>query len=195
MTLNPAAASTEGPAPAAWSLVARCAAAAVRLGAGDAAGEAADGCGPTSVPAGETLPSTLKPQFSSCLAASISVSAGQWSRVTTSVWPPRLAIPTYVAPAVLVQPILPPRAPGYVASSEFWFARPTDFFLLILNCALVTSSYFMNDGIVIACRPNSARSYAEVCWPEASSPLGVTATVSPACRCLASALITAMPWA
>jgi hypothetical protein len=35
-----------------------------------------------------------------------------------------------VAPAALVQPILPPNAPGYVASSEFWFHRPTDFFLL-----------------------------------------------------------------
>src|SRR5262245_648938 len=159
MTLNPAAASTEGPDPAAWSRVAGLAAAAVRLEAGDAAGDgAAAGCGPTSVPTGEIVPSTLKPQFSSCLAASISVSAGQWSRVTTSVWPPRLAIPTYVAPAALVQPIFPPSAPGYVASSEFWFHRPTDFFLLILNCALVTWSYCMKAGIVSACRPNSARS-------------------------------------
>src|SRR5690349_20287162 len=159
MALNPAAASTKGPDPAAWSRVAGLAAAAVWPAAGDAAGDGAAGdCGPTSVPAGEIVPSTLKPQFSSCLAASISVSAGQWSRVTTSVWPPRSAIPTYVAPAALVQPIFPPRAPGYVASSEFWFHRPTDFFLLILNCALVTWSYFMKAGIVSDCRPNSARS-------------------------------------
>src|SRR5690349_21558079 len=158
MALNPAAASTEGPVPAAWSRVAAGAAAAVRLAAGDAAADGVAGCGPTSVPTGEIVPSTLKPQFSSCLAAVISVSAGQWSRVTTSVWPPRLAIPTYVAPAALVQPIFPPSAPGYVASSEFWFHRPTDFFLLILNCALVTWSYFMKAGIVSACRPNSARS-------------------------------------
>ena len=33
-----------------------------------------------------------------------------------------------------------------------------------------------------------------MCWSGASSPFGVTATVSSACRCLASALITAMPW-
>ena len=56
----------------------------------DAAGRAA----PTSVPTGLTLPSTAKPQFSRALPASISVSAGQCSRVTISVTPCRLAIPT-----------------------------------------------------------------------------------------------------
>ena len=33
-----------------------------------------------------------------------------------------------------------------------------------------------------------------MCWPGASSPLGVTATVSSACRRLASALMSAIPW-
>jgi hypothetical protein len=46
------------------------------------------------VPIGAILLSTLKPQFSRLFAASISVSAGQCSRVTISVWPFRLAIPT-----------------------------------------------------------------------------------------------------
>ncbi len=81
-----------------------------------------------------------------------------------------------------------------MASSEFWFHRPTDFFLLILNCALVVWSYWRKAGMFSRCRANSARSYADVCWPGASSPLGVMATVSSACRCLASALMPPMPW-
>jgi len=39
------------------------------------------------------LPTAAKPQFSRLLAESISVSAGQCSRVTISVTPFRLAIP------------------------------------------------------------------------------------------------------
>src|SRR6516162_1718022 len=75
--------------------------------------DGAGGCrAPTSVPTGPTLPSTAKPQFSRLLPALISVSAGQCSRVTISVTPCRLAIPTEVAPAALVQPIFPPMAPG-----------------------------------------------------------------------------------
>ena len=63
-----------------------------------------------------------------------------------------------MAPAALVQPILPPSAPGYVSSSEFWFHRPTDFFLLILNWPLVVWSYLRKAGIRSPCRANSARS-------------------------------------
>ena len=89
--LKPAAASTDGPEPAGWARSARSAVTAGREGAGVAAG----GCrGPTSVPTGLTLPSTAKPQFSRFLPALISVSAGQCSRLTISVTPCRLAIPT-----------------------------------------------------------------------------------------------------
>src|SRR5438034_11753968 len=108
--LNPAAASTDGPEPADSARSARSAATAGREGAGVTAG----GCrGPTSVPTGLTFPSTVKPQFSRLSPALISVSAGQCSRLTISVTPCRLAIPTEVAPAALVQPILPPNAPAY----------------------------------------------------------------------------------
>src|SRR6185312_11676354 len=91
--LNPAVASTEGPEP---TDSARSAVTAGRDGAGVApGGVAAGGCfGPTSVPTGLTFPSTAKPQFSRLLPALISVSAGQCSRLTISVTPCRLAIPT-----------------------------------------------------------------------------------------------------
>src|ERR1700678_1737675 len=72
---------------------------------------AAGTSGPTSVPTGATLPSSANPQSSSFSADATSVSAGQCSSVTIRVTPFRRAIPTYVAPAALVQPILPPRAP------------------------------------------------------------------------------------
>src|SRR5712672_2519913 len=108
--LNPAAASTEGPEPTDCARSARCPAAAAGR---DGAGVAEAGCsGPTSVPTGLTFPSTANPQFSRLLPALISVSAGQCSRDTISVTPCRLAIPTKVAPAAPVQPILPPIAPG-----------------------------------------------------------------------------------
>ena len=72
--LNPAAASTDGPAagcePAAT--VAR----AARVGGAAAAGDAEGGCsGPTNAPAGAALPSAAKPQSSSFFAEAISVSA------------------------------------------------------------------------------------------------------------------------
>jgi len=63
-----------------------------------------------------------------------------------------------VAPAALVQPIFPPIAPGYVASSVFWFHRPTDFFLLIRNSPPVVWSYLRKAGIRSPCRANRARS-------------------------------------
>jgi len=90
--LNPAVASTEGPAPAA---PATCGRTARRAATADRAGAGAEGRrGPTSVPTGLTFPSTAKPQFSRPLPAVISVSAGQCSRLTISVTPCRLAIPT-----------------------------------------------------------------------------------------------------
>ena len=95
--LNPAAASTEGPAAgrAAEAALARgAAAAATEATAAGAAGATAGGCsGATSVPAGAILPSTANPQLSRLLAVSISVSAGQCSRVTMSVTPCLVAIP------------------------------------------------------------------------------------------------------
>ena len=98
--LNPAAASTEGPAAgrAAEVALARAAAAAaaaaIEATAAGAAGATAGGCsGATSVPAGAILPSTANPQLSRLLAVSISVSAGQCSRVTMSVTPCLVAIP------------------------------------------------------------------------------------------------------
>jgi hypothetical protein len=63
-----------------------------------------------------------------------------------------------VAPAELVQPILPPTAPGYVVSSEFWLYRVSDLPLEIRNCALIVWSYFRNAGSFSACRANRARS-------------------------------------
>ena len=55
---------------------------------------AAAASGAASVPTGDPLPSAAKPQSSSFSAAVISVSAGQCSRVTMSVTPCRVAIPT-----------------------------------------------------------------------------------------------------
>src|SRR5436190_13251662 len=95
--LNAAVASTEGPDPTDCARSARSAVTAGRDRDADGAGAgvAAGGCfGPTSVPTGLTFPSTAKPQFSRLLPALISVSAGQCSRLTISVTPCRLAIPT-----------------------------------------------------------------------------------------------------
>src|SRR5579859_8127950 len=108
--LNPVVASTDGPL-AAFGRAAtpvRDAPEAVAAGEAEAEAEAeaedeADdedeeaaggGAGPASVPAGATLLSAEKPQSSSFSAAVISVSAGQCSRVTMSVTPCRVAIPT-----------------------------------------------------------------------------------------------------
>jgi hypothetical protein len=92
--LNPAAASTEGPAAGRAAEVALARGVAAEATAAGAAGATAGGCsGATSVPAGAILPSTAKPQLSRLLAASISVSAGQCSRVTMSVTPCLVAIP------------------------------------------------------------------------------------------------------
>src|SRR5579859_7714934 len=102
--LNPVVASTDGPL-AAFGRAAtpvRDAPEAVAVGEAEAEDEADDedeeaaggGAGPASVPAGATLLSAEKPQSSSFSAAVISVSAGQCSRVTMSVTPCRVAIPT-----------------------------------------------------------------------------------------------------
>ena len=91
--LNPAAASTDGPAARSWGEPEPTAARS-RAG-GAAAGDAEGGrSGPTSVPTAVTLPSAAKPQSSSFFAELISVSAGQRSSVTMSVTPCRVAIPT-----------------------------------------------------------------------------------------------------
>ena len=107
--LNPAVASTDGPLAGFGrsATPARDAPEAVPAGEAEAedeeeagdeeeeAEEAAGGAaGPASVPTGVTLLSAEKPQSSSFSAAVISVSAGQCSRVTMSVTPCRLAIPT-----------------------------------------------------------------------------------------------------
>ena len=91
MPLNPAVAITEGPVTA----CARIAGRSILRWAARTGRDEAGGCrAPTSVPTALTFPSAAKPQFSRLLAASISVSAGQCSRVTISVTPCRLAIPT-----------------------------------------------------------------------------------------------------
>jgi hypothetical protein len=72
--------------------------------------------GGTRVPTGVTLPFMANPQFSSCSADVISCSDVQCSTVAISVTPPRLAIPTYVASELTVQPILPPIPPLYLVS-------------------------------------------------------------------------------
>jgi len=87
--LNPAAASTDGPAPRSRGEPEPTAA---RSRAGGAA--AGGRSGPRSVPTAVTLPSAAKPQSSSFFAELISVSAGQCSSVTMSVTPCWVAIPT-----------------------------------------------------------------------------------------------------
>src|SRR5215831_4538967 len=57
------------------------------------------------------------------MAAVSSVPGGECRMVTTRVVCPRRAQPMYVAPAGVVQPILPPRSPGNVYIRLFWVHR------------------------------------------------------------------------
>ena len=154
--LNPAAASTEGPEPTDCARSARSAVTADRDGAG---WRRAAAVGPTSVPTGLTFPSTGEAPVQQALAR---IDLGQ-RRAVQQAHDQRDAVPPghpdVGGATALVQPILPPNAPGYVASSEFWFHRPTDFFLLIRNWPLVVWSY-SEEGLSICspCRANSARS-------------------------------------
>ena len=78
--------------------------------------------------------------------------------VTISVTPFRRAIPMYVAPAALVQPILPPMPPGYRVSSSFWLYSVSDLRAVTGKFAIRVASYPISAGMASACRAMSARS-------------------------------------
>ncbi len=83
--------------------------------------------------------------------------------------------------------------PGYLVSSSFWLNSVSDLRDVTGKCASRAESYRMTSGMVSACRAISARSYAETCWPGASSPFGSFASTSYACSWCASAFISATP--